>query len=371
MVTETLYALAVRRTPPWVPTEVILLTTAEGAERARLSLLSDDPGWFHRLLQDYQLPAIAFDPSRIEILADAGAAPLPDIRGPEDNEIAADAITERVRLLTADPDTALHVSIAGGRKTMGYYAGYALSLFGRPQDRLSHVLVSEPFESSWAFFYPTPRSRVITTRDNTLADSAEARVTLAEIPFVSLRDGLPERLLRGQARFGDTVAAARRALAPPSLVLDLAAGRIQAGGEGIVLPPASLAFYALMARRRLAGRHAVRWDAAGLAADLLDEYQRIAGELAGDLERARAALAGGMSEEYFESRKSRTNTALQRALGPKAAQDYLIHPFGSRPRTRYGLRLDPAAIRFAPLPGPGEADAGASLPAHPSAPTAV
>jgi CRISPR-associated protein (TIGR02584 family) len=41
---------------------------------------------------------------------------------------------------TADPQASLHVSIAGERKTMGFYVGYALSLFGRTQGRLSHVL---------------------------------------------------------------------------------------------------------------------------------------------------------------------------------------------------------------------------------------
>ncbi|CAK0749007.1 hypothetical protein CCP4SC76_10006 [Gammaproteobacteria bacterium] len=41
VVTETLYALAVMQDPPWIPDEVQLITTAEGAERARLALLSD------------------------------------------------------------------------------------------------------------------------------------------------------------------------------------------------------------------------------------------------------------------------------------------------------------------------------------------
>jgi CRISPR-associated protein (TIGR02584 family) len=79
---------------------------------------------------------------------DAQGQPLADIRSVADSHQAADQITKRVRALSADPDCALHVSIAGGRKTMGYYAGYALSLFGRRQDRLSPGLVSEPFESN-------------------------------------------------------------------------------------------------------------------------------------------------------------------------------------------------------------------------------
>jgi CRISPR-associated protein (TIGR02584 family) len=68
--------------------------------------------------------------------------PLEDIVTEADNVAVADFITEKVRAVTADPEASLHVSIAGGRKTMGFYLGYALSLFGRPQDRLSHVLVS-------------------------------------------------------------------------------------------------------------------------------------------------------------------------------------------------------------------------------------
>ena len=346
IVTETLYALAVRREPAFVPTEVVLVSTAEGAERARLSLLSEEPGWFARLLRDYALPSIAFGADRIHVLRDSHGAPLSDIRRLPDNEVAADLITEQVRTFTGDPDSALHVSIAGGRKTMGYYAGYALSLFGRPQDRLSHVLVSEPYESSWDFFYPTPYNRVITTRDNKLADTAEAEVALAEIPFVGLRDGLPERLLTGHASFVQTVAAARRALEPPRLTLDLSARRIEAGGEVVEMPPADLAFYAVMARRRRSGMHAARWDTEGLDEQFLAEYRRIAGALSGELERAEAALADGMYEGYFDQRKSRTNATLRGALGPQLAAPYLVHGDGARPRTRYGLRIDPESIRF-------------------------
>ena len=360
VITEALFALAVDNPDPWIPTEVEFVTTAEGAERARLALLSQQPGWFRRLREDYHLPSIQFGPANIHVVRDPSGSALADVRSVPDSQQAADQITERVRTLSAEPDCALHVSIAGGRKTMGYYAGYALSLFGRPQDRLSHVLVSEPFESSWEFFYPAPASRVMTTRDNKLVDAAEARVTLAEIPFLRLRDGLPKRLIEGAATFGESVEAAQRALAPPDLAIDLVCGRIRAGGEVVPLPPAILAFYALMARRRLQGMHAARWDTEGLAQQYLAEYRRIGGDLSGDLERIEQALADGMTQEYFEQRQSRTNTALEGALGPQLAAPYLIHPDGSRPRTRYGLRIAPEAIRFGALHS--VAPAAASLP---------
>ena len=66
IVTETVYCLAVQRQPAFVPTEVRLITTAEGADRARLELLHDDTGRFHRLRADYSLPPIDFRADRIK-----------------------------------------------------------------------------------------------------------------------------------------------------------------------------------------------------------------------------------------------------------------------------------------------------------------
>ena len=346
ILTETLYALAVAHQPPFVPTEIRLVTTTEGAERARLSLLSDDPGWLARLRRDYDLPEITFDVSHIEVPHDADGEPLTDIRTPGDNMRMADCLAARIQTLTADDACALHVSIAGGRKTMGYYAGYALSLFGRPQDRLSHVLVAEPFESSWDFFYPTPYNRVVATRDDKLIDTKDARVTLAEIPFVRLRDGIPERLQKGQAGFAATIEAAQRAQQPPKLVIDLKGRQIHVAGESVPLEPRILAFYSLMARRRLDEQEPVRWTTSGLAEQYLTEYGPIVGQHSGDYERAEELLNSGMSKETFEQYKSRTNTALADALGPTLAKSYQIQASGKRPETRFGLTLAAEAIRY-------------------------
>ncbi|NDP40793.1 MAG: TIGR02584 family CRISPR-associated protein [Rhodoferax sp.] len=137
IVTETIYALALAGESRFVPTEVHIITTKEGAQKAELSLLSTDLGWFHKLCDDYQLPAIAFNRDHIHVMQDANGQDMSDIRSIEDNSAAADYITAQVRAFSSDDKCALHVSIAGGRKTMGFYLGYALSLYGRPQDRLS------------------------------------------------------------------------------------------------------------------------------------------------------------------------------------------------------------------------------------------
>jgi CRISPR-associated protein (TIGR02584 family) len=191
VVTETLYAL-MQDDRAAMPHELHIITTAEGAQRARLALLSDQPGWFARFIADYRLAPITFSDEHIHVLSDSRGQPLDDIRSAADNEHAADQIADWVRRLTADAGTQLHVSLAGGRKTLGFFAGYALSLWGRDGDRLTHVLVNEPYESSWDFFYPTPYERIIETRGGKLADCMQAEVTLADIPFVRLRHGLPQ-----------------------------------------------------------------------------------------------------------------------------------------------------------------------------------
>ena len=351
VVTETLYALAVNpgQRPVFVPTEIHVVTTQQGFDSARLTLLSDDPGWFHRLCLDYRLKDIAFSIENIHILRDASGAALTDIRTPADNETAADTITEWVREFTADTESALHVSIAGGRKTMGYYAGYALSLYGRPQDRLSHVLVSPPFESLPAFFYPTRDSRVIYSRDpkSHPLDTRDATVTLAEIPFVSLRHGLPHRLIEGRARFSESVDAARLSLGAPTLDIDLDQRCVRCSGRTVDLPPTELAFLAWFARRAVSSQSPIVAPKEGVpsleyAEQYLQEYRRIIGPMGSD-DRARVRFKHGMDKEMFLETKSKLGKILRNSLGT-AANSFLPKIVGKK-LSGYALPL-PAAIRF-------------------------
>ncbi len=351
VLTETVYALAMKREPRFVPSEVHLVTTLEGARRAKLTLLGRSPGWFRRLCRDYRLEGIRFEEEQIHVLEDDGGTALSDIRSREDNENAADRIAELVRQFTSDERAALHVSIAGGRKTTGFYAGYALSLFGRPQDRMSHVLVSAPFESHPEFYYPTRESRIIYTPppDSRPLDTSAAEVTLAEIPFVRLRRLLPPRLLERGVKYAELVRATEETLGGPELVLDLGRRAVRAGGREVRLAAAELAFYSWMAQRRLLGREPVACPSEGApepeyAKEFLAEYRRAEPGAAAEL-RTHKALRGGMEKNYFLERKSRVNRALEEALG-SAAWRYKVQGFGRRPQMRFGLALEPAQIRY-------------------------
>lgn len=354
VVTETLYALAVKARPSFVPTEIHLVTTLQGKEHARLNLLSGDPGWFHRLRADYALPQIAFDPEHIHVLSGPDGAPLADIRTREENDHAADTITRLVAQLTADDEAVLHVSLAGGRKTMGYYLGYALSLFGRPQDRLSHVLVSPPpFESHPQFFYPTPRECVIHTldREQRPLDCRDAVVTLAEIPFVRLREGLAPRLLDGRARLTEIVAAANRATLPPRLVLDVRNGQVIADDQPIELSRTEFALAAWLAERALADAPEVDWTQDAEVDAFLGVASRVMGPMSGQyvgVERTLRERRGDpkLLGDYFEPHKSRVNKAIEAVLGRTAAARYTIARTGQRGRSRYLLPLAPDQIEI-------------------------
>jgi hypothetical protein len=210
--------------------------------------------------------------------------------------------------------------------------------------------VSPPFESHPQFYYPTPYQRVIHTLDRVqlALDCRDAIVTLAEIPFVSLREGLPQNLLEGRASFSSVVHAAKSILAPPRLCLDLDSRQIQAGATIITLPPAELALFAAFARAAKAGANALPAppkDAGDLAwaAHYLEERRKIVGDMA-DLDAAERALKSGMDGAYFSALLSKLRRRLKQSLGAAAAP-YLIDDGGARPR-KYRLKLPANSIEF-------------------------
>ena len=352
IVTETLYALAFARTPRFIPTEVRLITTEEGAQRAQLSLLHEQTGWFHRLCKDYQLPPIAFRPEQIHVLRNARGNPLGDIRSVADNTVAADAITELMRELTGDGDSALHVSIAGGRKTMGFYLGYALSLYGRIQDRLSHVLVNAPYESHPDFFYPTLKSELIHTPgpSGRPYDARDADVTLAEIPFVRMREGLDPKLMEGNANFSGAVADAQRALPPLALKLEPASKSATIAGETFSLLPNQFALYWMLAERLLDGRGGTHWSDDRYAQEFLGYYGRLVRTMSAEYERAEQAAKRGLTGENVNPIKAHIKRSFESHVGRRRAAPYLVKEQDHIPGTRYrrfGLDLPREAVHIA------------------------
>ena len=328
IITETLYGLIHRDKAPWIPNEIHVITTLGGREQVRLQLLGEH-GHFAKFLSDFDIRVpIKFDLSTVHTISNALGQLLMDLRTPDDNEAAADFITEKIREVTNNDNSELHVSLAGGRKSMGFYAGYALSLFGRARDRLSHVLVSAEYESLSEFYYPTPKSHTISTKSdsNKKLDAALAEVFLAEIPFVRLRGFLPDGALINKARFSELVALVEELTKFPKLTVIPQKKQLLVGEIPIHLSPREMALYTVFVKAAKAGKSVISVPKKGsvrLSREFLTELHAIKGELA-NTELTTASLSHGMERDYFDQIKSRLNKSLEKALGVQGSQPYKV-----------------------------------------------
>ena len=210
IITETIWALACdpQHNEQWVPDEVHIISTGYGLNEVKNKLLGKDK-ILTRMKNEYaQIANLRLEENFLHCFTDQEGNELEDLRTPEENEFAANLICEKIRHFSSDEKVSLHVSIAGGRKTMGFYAGYALSLYGRAQDRMSHVLVDEKFEKGINFYYPSKNENdfIIDRENKTIGLSKDAQVWLAQIPFVRLKEAVKDKhQLKGEDSFSTVV----------------------------------------------------------------------------------------------------------------------------------------------------------------------
>lgn len=280
ILTETLYGIYKRNQP--MPEKIVVITTTRGLEALEKANMFDQHGKVAEFCKEYDLPLIEFSHADVQVIKDQNNEPLEDARTPEQHSAIADFICEVVRelssktiqsdlvsiehlikvglvtaaqqkdavkeLLTSQLQHAtgfkeiktktpkkvihfysefekytIHASIAGGRKSMTFLLGYAMSLFGRRHDKLSHVLVDERVENHRDFFYPSREANIQTsTKDNNeKIDFSQMNVELADIPFITFRDNLPEVVFEKSKTYSDTVNLAQDLNAEPRLVLDM------------------------------------------------------------------------------------------------------------------------------------------------------
>ena len=206
------------------------------------------------------------------------------------------------------------------------------------------MLISPEFESHPEFFYPTPYQHIIIGRDpgSTPLDAQTATVDLAELPVVSLRNGLPEKVLSGDASYSEAVAQARRALSPPKLEINTDLRTLHCADIAITLTPRDFAFYLWFVHRLQSGRPDIKPNEPLAAEQYLQLCAAIMNTMDAHLETIQTALANGMSAEYFRQRRSTTNKALRKALGSQLAETYLIASLGSNNKKHYRLSVTPA-----------------------------
>lgn len=359
IITETVWALACDPAidDPWVPDEIHVMSTRHGLNQIRQRLFNE--GHFAALLAAYGLPAIRFDERCLHTIQGSAGQPLDDLKTPEDNEFAADAICNMIRDFTRDANTSLHVSIAGGRKTMGFYAGYALSLYGRTQDRMSHVLVDENYEQAVNFFFPEPSgTQFATARDGkVIGPSSEARIWLADIRFVRMKEAIKAKhQLHGNEKFSAVVSKINDSFNQVTLHLIPSSSEIVVSGKyRFTLRPrefALLHWFSDRCRQGLPGIVAPRFDAADkqvkavdsdalspleLKNEFLKYYLPVKDE---DYENEVGDLT--VDKKFFHTVKSRLKSELERELGLELAARLAIEQSGKL--APYCLNLPAGAI---------------------------
>lgn len=334
IITETVWALACdpENTEQWIPNEVHVLTTTQGLNQIESLLFNQKH--FEQMINEYDLPQIKFNLDQIYVFQDEQGDDLSDLKTPEDNAHAADMICEKIRGFTENPSVSLHVSMAGGRKTMGFYAGYALSLYGRAQDRLSHVLVSEEFEGIKEFFYKTKDRGFVTDRNAKELNTQDAQIWLANIPFIRMRDAiLPKHQLKRDDRFTEVVHKINESYKAVKLQINAHQKTVLVNDQFLIdsLPPrefAMLHWFATLRKNGANGVVAPKIDAnskkvsaedAAHIQQLTDEYCEYYQDLkSSDLKEF------CVDKKFFEAVKSLLKSSLEKALGLELAAKIAI-----------------------------------------------
>ena len=252
VITETVYSLAVKK-PPVYPDEIYIITTEKGMRIVNDALIKK--GLLQKLIDEYRLPAITLQEDSFVIPKDASGSLLDDIRDSNENEIMGDLISSFIREKAKDTSAALHCSIAGGRKTMSFYLGSALQLFGRPWDKLYHILVTPEFENHPDFFYKPKEERMLegvgANGRSPLLNTKDAQIHLAELPFIRLKDKLS---LQGKG-FRELVAEGQKeidiATIQPELRINLSKRTVSIGDKTIKFMPVHLMIYTSYLRQKL------------------------------------------------------------------------------------------------------------------------
>ncbi|MBN2572349.1 MAG: TIGR02584 family CRISPR-associated protein, partial [Ignavibacteriales bacterium] len=177
IVTETLYCLSKQNKIPI--DELYIFTTKKGRDviigtdkelsTPKIPLKNE----IINLCNKYKLKLPKFENNDEHIIvAKEESVELYDIRTDKHNILFPNKICEVIKNLTEEKNNIIYCSISGGRKSMSVHLAFAMSLYGRENDKLFHVLTNE--ENEFKEFYPRNRKE-------------DKALILSEIPFVRLR----------------------------------------------------------------------------------------------------------------------------------------------------------------------------------------
>lgn len=263
VLTETVWALATQPEPV-LPDRIIAITTSSGSAQLKEKLFSD--GHWDRMLADLSIKGIDWSGKlqfgnigdSIRVFPDLNRTrELDDIRTAEDNEAVAEFFMEVVRSFTENDSVELITSIAGGRKTTSALLHSVMTLLGRAQDRINHILINDEWIYQPDFLYPGCTGTFFDRDTKEPLDSRNAELQLVDVPFVPLRYLFKRDIEKSASSFLDLIHQVRtRSInVDDDLVvqLDTARADIIITGKKISLSPNEFLLYLFFAHRAIEG----------------------------------------------------------------------------------------------------------------------
>ena len=264
VLTETVWAL-VHQEKPIVPDEVVVITTKSGKDALRAAVMSGAPSVWERLKAALRKEKIAIDgklvfgDTSIRVIPDEKGDEADDLRNGEDNMRAADFMLHELRAYTDESDTTVLCSIAGGRKTMSALLFSCMSLLGREQDKVYHVLIPPEYDGhnlKPLFYFPQKGklhevfSRGVSTGKKVL--SLKVSIELFEVPFVRMRGWYEEKFNKKQMPGYKTLVDWMQSTLPaaesyPDILIDAYQGSVKVDGHDVSLSNNELAVLILAA----------------------------------------------------------------------------------------------------------------------------
>ena len=355
IITETLYALLMEGR---FVDSIHIITTRLGKEH--LLKLLQPGGPLDAFLDEYGLSRtqIDFSHANIHVPQDDQGRELDEILDVKNNELFLKTCLELTHRFTKMPDTSVFFLVAGGRKTMSSCLTLAAQLYGRPQDRMFHILVSPEYECSREFWFPHKRPVRIELKDSRgnpfWRETKHAEINLISIPFVSIREYISPELLKKPRTPADLMASLIKD-DPPMLYIKLHDAKIIYGNIELDMHPARLAIYAYFAHRKKLCNEDKScsgcFDCFAASTEVLSDQKNLV-QIYKSIPRSRVVEEmsdtgiASLTKENFNSYKSKIKTDIEIRFGLAIAQEISIASVGKRPETRYGLKIDKKQIRI-------------------------
>lgn len=252
VLTNAVWALAHQREPV-VPDEIVVFITKNGKTLLKKELF-DDGVWADMLKclarEGVNVEGkLMFGETSIRSIPDAKGNEIDDLRTGEDNLRAADFMLAQLRQYTEDSGVELHVSIAGGRKTMSALLFSCMTLLGRENDKVYHVLLPSEFEGGTepVFYFPKRAAKYKSRFTGKTYPGAKMQGELFEVPFVRMRGWYQEEFKEIPPSYRTLILCVQEvappAIAYPEIEIDAWNGWAKIDGQ---LAPMSKACFAML-----------------------------------------------------------------------------------------------------------------------------